>query len=399
MHACRVLMKDKKMGEYLHKEYGKVEDNMQETKINAKHFIVGPVEIYPEVSKIYDREYTYFRTSEYSELVQTTLKKLSIFLGNNEENSTIYLASSGTGAMEAAVENCVEDYDKCLVINGGTFGHRFCELLKYHDKKYSSVDLAWDEELTYNHLKPYEAKQYTMLFVNLHETHTGQLYNMQMLSDFCKRNNMLLVVDAISTFLADEYDMDKYGIDVTIISSQKGLCLSPGMSLVSFSRRMLEKLQKSELKPSKYFDFKDYLKNIERGQTPYTPTVFIMYELQEMLSLIEAKGGKKVWLGYIDSKAKYLRAQLNKLGFKIPNYPLSNLLTPIILDNVNAYEVIQVLKNKYGLYVNPCGGDLAEKLIRVSHIGNTTHKDLENLLEKLVLAVEEVKNRGLVNVR
>ena len=53
---------------------------------------------------------------------------------------------------------------------------------------------------------------------------------------------MLLIVDAISTFLADEYDMDKFGIDVTIISSQKGLCLSPGISIVSFSQRMIEKL-------------------------------------------------------------------------------------------------------------------------------------------------------------
>ena len=53
---------------------------------------------------------------------------------------------------------------------------------------------------------------------------------------------MFLVVDAISSFLADEYNMEKYGIDVTIISSQKGLCLSAGMSLVSFSQRMIDKI-------------------------------------------------------------------------------------------------------------------------------------------------------------
>ena len=85
-----------------------------------------------------------------------------------------------------------------------------------------------------NHLNQYENKDYTMLFVNLHETHTGQLYDIKMLSEFCKRNNLLFVVDAISAFLADEYDMDKYGIDLTIISSQKGLCLSPGMSFCVF---------------------------------------------------------------------------------------------------------------------------------------------------------------------
>ena len=50
--------------------------------------------------------------------------------------------------MEAVVENCTNKQDKCLVINGGTFGHRFCELLEYHNIEYSSIDLDWNETLT-----------------------------------------------------------------------------------------------------------------------------------------------------------------------------------------------------------------------------------------------------------
>ncbi len=358
-----------------------------------KHFTIGPVELYQSTKEVRLHDFVHFRTNEYSEIVKNSLNKLSKLLGNNEPNSLIYFASSGTAIMEATVENCVSDEDKVLVINGGAFGHRFCELLEYHNKNYKSVDLKWNETLTLEHIKPYENNDFTMLFVNLTETQTGQLYDIKLLSDFCKRNNMMLVVDAISTFLADEYDMEKYEIDLTIISSQKGLCLSPGMAFVSFSKKMLEKIEKMPLPASKYFDFKDYLKNIERGQTPYTPPVFVMYELQDMLEFIEKEGGIKARLNFIKEKAAYFRKKAKDLKLTIPNYPLSNALTPLYFEDVDTYEVIQILKNKYGIFVNPCGGNLASSLLRVTHIGNTTIEDIDELFKKLLLSINEVKTR------
>lgn len=358
-----------------------------------KLFTIGPVELYQSTKEVRLHDFVHFRTDEFSEIVKDCLSKLSNLLGNHEPNSLIYFAASGTAIMEATVENCVSDSDKVLVINGGTFGHRFCELLEYHNKNYSSIDLKWNETLTQEHLTPFENKAYTMLFVNLHETQTGQLYDIKMLSDFCKRNSMMFVVDAISTFLADEYNMEKWGIDLTIISSQKGLCLSPGMSFVSFSKRMLEKIENMPLPASKYFDFKDYLKNITRGQTPYTPPVLVMYELQDMLELIEKEGGLKARLNFVKEKAEYFRKKANELGLVIPDYPLSYALTPLYFEDVDAYEVMQTLKNKYRIFVNPCGGNLGKCLFRITHIGNTTIADIDDLLEKLVICIDEVKNK------
>lgn len=359
-----------------------------------KLFTIGPVEMYPSTKAVRQNPFVHFRTNEFSTLVKDTLKRLSNLLGNDEEDSLIYISGSGTAAMEASVENCVSGKDKVLVINGGSFGKRFCELLEFHNKTYQSIDLAWNETLTKNHLQPYENKDFTMLFVNLHETHTGQLYDAKMLSEFCQRNKMFFVIDAIGTFLADEYNMKKIGADLTIISSQKGLCLSPGMSLISFSKRMLDKIYAIALPASKYFDFKDYLINIKRGQTPYTPPVLVMYELQDMLNFIDKQGGLKQRLAEVKEKCEYFREKAQNLGLIIPSYPLSNALTPIYFDDVNAYEVIQTLKDKYRIFVNPCGGDLANKLLRVTHIGNTTLKDIDEMLEKLMLSIKEVKSNG-----
>ena len=367
--------------------------NDEDVKLN-KTFTVGPVEMYPSTKEVRMHEFAYFRSDEFSKIVKKSLDKLSKLLGNNEDCSLVYFASSGTAVMEAVIENCVGDQDKVLVINGGTFGQRFCELLDYHNKNFNSIDLDWKEALTLNHLNKHSDKGYTMLFVNLHETQTGQLYDIKMLSDFCKQNEIMLVVDAISAFLADEYNMERYNIDLTIISSQKGLCLSPGMSFASFSKRMIEKIQNMPLPSSKYFDFKDYLSNIKRGQTPYTPPVLVMYELQDMLNLIEKEGGLNARIASVKQKAQYFRKKAAELGFIIPNYPLSNALTPLYFEDVNADEVVSVLRNRYKIFVNPCGGKLAKYLFRVAHIGNTSMEDIDELLEKIMLSVQEVRTRS-----
>ena len=356
-----------------------------------KQFIVGPVELYQNTRDVYQKDFTYFRTSDFGDMVKSSINELNHLVGNDLENSMIYLTASGTAAMEAVIENCTNSTDKALVINGGTFGHRFCELLEYHDVEYTAINLEWNETLTIEHLKEYENKDFTMLFVNLHETSTGQLYDIGLLSEFANRNNLFVVVDAISTFLADEYDMNKYGVDATIISSQKGLCLSAGLSFVSFSQRMLDKISNKAKSASKYFDFKDYLVNITRGQTPYTPAVFIMYELQDMLELIEKEGGLQARLDFIEKKCNYFRQKVKEIGLKIPDYPLSNMLTPIIFEDIKASDVIRILKDKYSIFVNPCGGKLADKIIRVSHIGNTTIEDIDDLIEKIQLAINDVK--------
>lgn len=364
------------------------------------HFIVGPVEQYPQVKRIYEEEHPYFRTQEFGEIALSCMKRVQSMLNNNTDNGTIYLACSGTGAMEAVVDNCMGVNDKALVINGGSFGHRFCELLEWYNVQYNSIDLKWNQVVSAKDFEPYENKGYTALFVNLDETSSGKLYDIQLLSDFAKRNNMYLIVDAISAFLADEYDMDKYGIDVTIISSQKGLCLSPGMSIVSFSQRMKDKIYNSENPRSYYFNFRDYFKNMERGQTPYTSTVSTIWELKAMLDLIDEIGGVGEWIKTVKEKADYFRLKAQNLGLIIPDYPKSNTLTPVFFDvennGISASDIVINLREKYGLYVNPCGGDMADKLLRVSHIGNTTKEDIDELLDKMMLVINELKIKELV---
>ncbi|MBQ8677499.1 MAG: alanine--glyoxylate aminotransferase family protein [Alphaproteobacteria bacterium] len=350
-----------------------------------KLFTVGPVQLYKQVAEVKREEIPYFRTEEYGGMVKGCLKGLAELLGTEYNDNILYLTASGTAAMEAVIENCFTALDKLLVINGGSFGHRFCELCAWHKIPYDAIELKWDETLTASHLQPFAGKGYTALIVNLHETSVGQLYDLKMLSEFCRQNNMYLVVDAISTFLADDYAMDDNGVDVTIFSSQKGLCLSPGLSFVAFSERMKQRVLLQGRAASAYFDFRDYFRNISRGQTPYTPAVFIMYELQAMLKVISSFGGKAAWLADIKAKAEHFRTTAASAGLKVKSStPQSNMMTVLEFDGVSARDIFLALAAEYQIYVNPCGGELADRLMRVSHAGNITKADLDDLLAKIL---------------
>ena len=72
------------------------------------------------------------------------------------------------------------------------------------------------------------------------------------------------------------------------------------------------------------------------------------------------------------------------------------MLTPVICDNIKAGELVKHLRDKYELCVNPCGGELADKMFRVSHIGNTILEDYTELIDKIKLSVSEIKHEELV---
>lgn len=355
-------------------------------------FTIGPVQMYPHIIAEKGLPIPYFRTEEFSNQMLKMDNDFKQLLGTTSKTRCIYLTASGTGAMEAAVINCFDESDRLLIINGGTFGKRFCDICVVHNIPFDEISLPFGEELTREHLYRFENCGFTGLLVNLDETSTGQLYNVELLADFCQRNHMLFVADAITTFLCDPFEMDAFGIDVAILSSQKGLCLSPGISIIAANEKALETHILKKTPKTLYLNFKDYISNMERGQTPFTPAVGVLQELCSMVAYIRAYGKDRL-LSDIEQRAAYFRQQISNLELKIPSYPLSNAITPVIFKQPIAKQVFLTLKNTYGLVVNPAGGTMAEYMIRVSHVGDLKHKDYDNLIKALEICIKEASSQ------
>ncbi len=346
------------------------------------NFSIGPVQINKEIRLLAQKQIPYFRTSEFSIIMKDNERLMKNLTGAEDGARTVFITGSGTASMEASVMNIFSPQDKVIVVNGGSFGQRFAILCKIHNIPYTEIKLNIGEQLTAQHLDPYQNKNYTGFLVNMHETSTCILYNMNLISDFCRKNNLILLVDAISCFLAEPIDMKNMKIDALIIGSQKALALAPGLSCIVLQERLLKRIYNNSIK-SLYFDLKIALKDGERGQTPFTPAVGILLQLNKRLKAISETG---IYVEYERVKAlsRHFRKKAENLPVKIPFSSISNAATPICpSNNISAYKIYELLKNEYDIFVCPNGGELKDKLFRVGHIGDITEKDNMELITAL----------------
>ena len=149
-------------------------------KIKKDHlnFAIGPVQLPSEVRALGADLSPYFRTSEFSSLMKENEFLMKQLVKSDERARVIFLTASGTAAMEAAIINVFDKNDKLLIINGGSFGHRFCEICDVYGIPYDSIKLDFGRTLYQEHLSKYDGKMYTGLLVNMHETSSGVLYDM-----------------------------------------------------------------------------------------------------------------------------------------------------------------------------------------------------------------------------
>ncbi|MBO6253278.1 MAG: alanine--glyoxylate aminotransferase family protein [Bacteroidaceae bacterium] len=345
------------------------------------NFTVGPVQSSDAVRAIGAEQVPYFRTAEFSETMFENERLVKKFANATEDSKVVFMTCSGSGGMETAIMNCLNKKDKALVINGGSFGERFVELLSLHEIPYTEIKLEHGKALKPEHLAPYEGKGYTAFLLQKHETSTGVHYDIDLVSDFCKRNNLYLIVDTISTFLCDPFDMTATNAGIMITGSQKALACAPGIAVMILSPDALKRVEDNKC-CCQYLDLKLALKNMERGQTPWTPAVGILRQINVRLKEIEAMGGADAEIARCADLAKYFRDKLVEynLPFEIVSESLSNAVTPLHPTTQSAYEIFLKIKDEYGMWICPNGGDMKDTIFRVGHIGYLQKKDYDQLI-------------------
>lgn len=349
------------------------------------NFTVGPVQEPKCVLEVGAEQTPYFRNASFSKIMLENEQMIKVLAHAPQDAKSVFLTASGSGAMEAAVINAFTTEDKVLVVNGGSFGQRFIQICQIHGIPYQEIEVPFEESLTHQMLAPYEDKGFTGFVVNMHETSIGKLYDMQLISEFCRRNQLFLIVDAISSFLADPFHMEQLGVDIMITSSQKALAVPPGISILIMSSKAVQRV-KSHQVHSMYFDLTNALQNMERGQTPFTPAVGTLLQIHARLRQLTVTGVEQE-NSRTAKLAAHFRQGIKGLPLKIAVESLSNAVTPLLVENgMSAYTIFEKLEADYHIWICPNGGKLKEVLFRVGHIGDLTIEDNN----KLITALTEV---------
>lgn len=342
--------------------------------------MVGPSAVPERVLNAMNRPSISHRSNEYMEIhkrVRNGLKKLF-----QTENEVFIITSSGTGSMEAAIQNCFSFGDEIVVPVLGNFSKQFADMAEAFKLKVIRVEIELGKRAEVKDVMSHVTENTKGVFVVHNESATGVFNDLEAFGKELKNKDILFVSDSVSGAAGLPVKMDDWGIDVLLSSSQKALMVPAGLSFISLSEKAWSKVESSDI-PKYYFDLKKARDFQSKNQTPNTPAVYNLFAVDEALKMILEEGIENVYKRHEENTLKIIEG-VKKMGLDI--FPkeekyASRTLTAVYAKG-RAKELVKGLKEE-GIIVNGGLGTMAEDVFRVGTMGYVYKEDVDAFLEAL----------------
>jgi len=348
----------------------------------------GPTPIPNEVALAMSETMIHHRTPQFNKVFEEARQGLKTLFGTNGD--VLILASSGTGAMEAAVANLFSPGDKVLVINGGKFGERWLNIANAFGLDPVEVKVEWGQavkvDVVEKQLELHPDIQSVMIQAS--ETSTTVLHPVKEIAKLTK-NGPLFLVDGVTAVGVLPVPLDEWGIDALVTGSQKALMLPPGLGFIALSERAWQKTKKAKL-PRFYFDLNLERKNQAKGSGAFTPAVSLIFGLRASLNMMAREGFDRVYARHA-RMARATRAAATAMGLKLlaPDSP-SPAATGIFLPKgLDADKVLDYLRDQMGVILAEGQDQLKGKAIRIAHVGYMGAFDVITAIAALEMALRK----------
>ena len=288
------------------------------------------------------------------------------------------LASSGTGAMKAAVANLFSRDEKILVVEGGKFALRWTEIAQAHGLKTVSLPVEWGRALDPKDLAAALDADPGIkgVLIQMSETSTTVQHPIEQTAAITRKRDLLLVVDGISGVGIAPCPMDAWGVDCLVTGAQKGLMLPPGLALIALSERAWKKAESLPFTDF-YFDLRKERQNAEKNQTAFTPAISLIVGLAESMEMFREFGlenlYRKQW-----ALARMVRAGLSALGLTLfaPKDFAWGVTGVLLPEGVPSSALLTRAADRYGVIMAAGQDHLKERMIRIGHMGWVDYADM-----------------------
>jgi aspartate aminotransferase-like enzyme len=353
--------------------------------------IPGPTPLPERVVRSMQRPMIDHRGPEFAAiLAEITAGAKRVFKTSND---VLFLTSSGSGGLESAVANLVSPGDEVVAAVCGLFGERFAALASAYGADVVRLEFEWGQPVDPDDLASVLDRhpKAKVVLLTHNETSTGLTNPIQALARIAHKAGRIVVVDGVSSISSIAIETDAWGIDVAVSGSQKGWMAPPGLALVSVSDRAWEHQAQSR-SPRFYFDWKESKVWAEKGMTPFTPAISVVFALQEGLHMLEEEGLDAVYERH-DHMGRITQAGLTALGFQLyarEGFRSSTVTSAVPMPGLDVAALRKVLNDKYGVVIGGGQGKMTGKMIRVGHLGAIAAGDVVQVVWAIEQALEEL---------
>lgn len=304
------------------------------------------------------------------------------------EQPVIIYSASGTGSWEGALVNVMNPGDKVLFYETGQFANLWRALGKRLGLDVEVVTKpgqdTWrwgvDASVIEERLRKDTGHEIKAVCIVHNETSTGVTSNIAAVRKAIDslKHPALLLVDTVSGLGSADYEHDKWGADVTVSGSQKGLMLPPGIGFNALSARAIE-VSKTNKMSKAYWAWDEILESNKTGYWPTTPSTNLMYGLHEAIDMMMAEGLDTIFARH-QRLAAACREAVNAWGLEIQckdqdcySPVLTCIATP---EGMDADILRKHALEKFNLSLGTGLGKIKGKAFRIGHLGDCNELSL-----------------------
>jgi 2-aminoethylphosphonate-pyruvate transaminase len=344
----------------------------------------GPVTLSERVRRSMLQPDLCHRESEFFDLQDEARRRLlAAYSLDASQWSAVLMSASGTAAVESMVSALVPQGGRLLIVENGVYGERIALICSQYGIVHERVVGDWMRPPDYAAIGAKLASQsrdapFTHVAVVHHETTTGRLNDLRQLASLCRQHGAALLVDAVSSFGAEEIDFNDAALAAVAATANKCLHGVPGAAFVIVRRRELLR----SVSRTYYLDLSRLARLQDERSTPFTPAVHAYYALVEALREYEEQGGRPARYQRYASLAEQVRSGLAALGISstIAAADSSVVLRAYQLPPGIAYVPLHDALKSDGFVIYAGQGNLSKSLFRISTMGELAASDIDRLL-------------------
>lgn len=340
----------------------------------------GPFALHPEVVMAMSAPVGHHMMPEFYGIYKETRERLKRLF--KTKNFIVMTPSSGTGMLEAAVQNCFSPGDKVILGNGGLYGDRFKETLTRHQLVPVEIKLRQGEPLMPAQVEKAmrenpDVKGVMVIHV---ETSTATVSPVKDIAAAVKAINpaVLVLVDAVASLGGVPLETDAWNLDVVVTASQKALFAAPGLGIASVSELAWKSVESGSM-PNYYFSYIWNREEFAHDRYPMTPPVTIVHGLHKALEIIEREGLENLQAG-CRSYSDFLTGKLSGIGFRpLPQdgYAAPTVTAAVVPEGISALQLMRRLHAELNITICTGFGENLDRVVRLGHMGYVDMNDVK----------------------